>query len=102
MVTYIIVMIITGAVAVSKLLVGNCTLQELNVNDNIIGDDGISVIVEQLQHITTLTVLNVGYCGLSVKGIVLCIICINISPEVRVNCNRIRYEIYPQLVITQV
>ena len=63
----------TGAIAVSKLLVGNCTLQVLSMNFNKIGDDGISVIVEQLQHITTLTELNIVNCGLSVKGIVVCI-----------------------------
>ena len=70
----VIVMITTGAIAVSKLLVGNCTLQMLNASFNHIGDDGISVIVEQLQHITTLTVLNVDQCGLSVKGIATVVI----------------------------
>ena len=60
-------MITTGAIAVTKLLVGNCTLQVLQLGYNDIGDDGISMIVEQLQHITT---LNVEQCGLSVKGIV--------------------------------
>ena len=66
----IIVMITTGAIAVSELLVGNCTLQELDVRSNQIGDDGISVTVEQLQHITTLTTLGVSNCGLLVKGTV--------------------------------
>ena len=59
---------VTGAIAVSKLLMRNCTLQELNVGFNTIGDDGISVIVEQLQKITSLTELVVMECGLSVKG----------------------------------
>ena len=72
----VIVMITTGAIAVSKLLVGNCTLQVLSVSYNAIGDDGISVIVEQLQHITTLTMLFVRDCGLSVKGSVVCVRCI--------------------------
>ena len=68
-------MIITGAIAVSKLLMGNHSLQKLNVCRNNIGDDGISVIAEQLQHITTLNTLNVTSCGLSVKGsyTVLCV-----------------------------
>ena len=44
------------------------SLERLNICCNNIGDDGISVIVEQLQHITTLTKLNVSNCGLSVKG----------------------------------
>ena len=69
-------MITTGAIVVSKLLVENCTLQALYVSFNDIGDDGISVIVEQLQHITTLTTLDVAHCGLSVKGSVVCVRCI--------------------------
>ena len=64
----VIVIITTGAIAVSKLLMRNCILQVLSVSDNIIGDDGISVIVEHMQNITTLTKLNVITCGLSVKG----------------------------------
>ena len=46
----------------------NHSLEKFNVSNNNIGDDGISVIVEQLQHITTLTKLDVSECGLSVKG----------------------------------
>ena len=46
----------------------NCTLQVLDVSGNTIGDDGISVIVEHMQKITTLTQLVVIKCGLSVKG----------------------------------
>ena len=73
-------MITTGAIAVSKILMGNCTLQKLKLSINTIGDDGISVIVEQLQHITTLTKLTVIYCGLSVKGTIVCVKC-TISPD---------------------
>ena len=65
---FFLIVIITGAIAVSKLLMGNCTLQVFDVSSNNIGDDGISVIVEQLQNITTLTKLVVTKCGLSVKG----------------------------------
>ena len=57
-----------GAIAVSQLLMRNHSLKKFNVCYNNIGDDGISVIVEQLQHITTLTTLDVVECGLSVKG----------------------------------
>ena len=60
----------TGINAVSQLLMNNYTLQILDVGYNTIGDDGLSVIVEQLHHITTLTELNVEWCGLSVEGIV--------------------------------
>ena len=72
----VIVMITTGAIAVSELLVGNCTLQGLSVGHNAIGDDGISVIVEQLQYNTTLTKLYVQQCELSVKGTLVCVRCI--------------------------
>ena len=44
------------------------SLEQLNICCNNIGDDGISAIVEQLQHITTLTTLYVSNCGLSAKG----------------------------------
>ena len=56
----------------SKLL-KNYSLEKFNVCYNNIGDDGISVIVEQLQHITTLTGLYVSRCGLSIKGNITCI-----------------------------
>ena len=41
----------------------------LDVNRNDIGDDGMRVISEALQHNESLTTLRVGGCGLSVKGI---------------------------------
>ena len=68
----VIVMIITGAVYVSQLLNVTHTLQELDMYDNYIGDDGIAVISEALQHSKSLTTLGVGQCGLSVKGTVVC------------------------------
>ena len=74
-------MITIGAIAVSKLLVGNCTLQVLDVRFNAIGDDGISVIVEQLQHTTTLTKLYVQQCGLSAKGTMVCKVYISTDSE---------------------
>ena len=52
----------------STLLRGNYTLQVLDIHNNNVGDDGISVIVEQLQNISTLTKLHISKCGLSVKG----------------------------------
>ena len=55
----------------SKLLEGNCTLQMLDVRGNNICDDGISVIAEQLQHITTLTRLYAMGCGSSMKGTII-------------------------------
>ena len=40
----------------------------LNVGGNEIGDDGISLISEELQHNESLTKLSVAECGLSAKG----------------------------------
>ena len=65
-------MIITGVVYISQLLNVTHTLQELNMSNNDIGDDGMAVISEALQHNKSLTRLGVGQCGLSVKGTVVC------------------------------
>ena len=67
----VIVMIITGAVYISQLLKVTHTLQKLNMNINDIGDDGMAVISEALQHNKSLTTLLVLNCGLSVKGTVV-------------------------------
>ena len=66
-------MIITGAVYISQLLNVTHTLQELNMRGNDIGDDGMAVISEALQHNKSLTTLRVLWCGLSVKGTVVCV-----------------------------
>ena len=55
----------------SKLLKANCTLKKLHIHQNNIGDYGISVIVEQLKNISTLTQLHVIQCGFTVKGTIL-------------------------------
>ena len=65
-------MIITGAVYISQLLNVTHTLQELMMSINNIGDDGMAVISEALQHNKSLTTLKVAECGLSVKGTVVC------------------------------
>jgi len=65
-------MIITGAVYISQLLNVTCTLQLLDMSHNDIGDDGIAVISETLQHNKSLTKLWIDQCGLSVKGTVVC------------------------------
>ena len=64
-------MIITGAVYISQLLNVTHTLQDLNVNYNDIGDEGMAVISEALQN-KSFTALGVVECGLSVKGTVVC------------------------------
>ena len=50
------------------IITGSASLRVLNVSYNPIGDDGISLMVDQLYHNTTLNKLGVGYCGLSAKG----------------------------------
>ena len=58
-----------GALYISQLLNVTHTLQELTINYNNIGDDGMGLISEALQHKNSLTKLDVGQCGLLVKGI---------------------------------
>ena len=55
------------------IITGSATLRVLNVSDNDIGDDGMAVISEALQHNKSLTRLVVVWCGLSVKGTVVCV-----------------------------
>ena len=62
-------MIITGAVYINQLLNVTHTLQILNISYNDIGDEGMEVISEALQHKKSLTTLAVLQCGLSMKGI---------------------------------
>ena len=50
----------------------------LYVGGNDIGDDGMAVISEALQHNISLTTLRVAQCGLSVKGTVVCILLLEI------------------------
>ena len=63
-------MIIVGAKYISQLLNVTHTLQDLNIGKNKIGDDGIAVISQALQHNKSFTKLNVYHCGLSAKGTV--------------------------------
>ena len=54
------------------IITGSATLRVLDVGYNDIGDDGVAVISEALQHNKSLTTLGVAECGLSVKGTVVC------------------------------
>ena len=54
------------------IITGSATLRGLNVSDNDIGDEGMAVISEALQHNKSLTTLRVDTCGLSLKGTVVC------------------------------
>ena len=55
------------------IITDSATLRVLDVSGNNIGDDGMAVISEALQHNKSLTTLRVEYCGLSVKGTVVCV-----------------------------
>ena len=61
-------MIITGTVYISQLLNVTHTLQMLELSNNDIGDDGMAIISEDLQHNKSLTILVVDNCGFAVKG----------------------------------
>jgi len=54
------------------IITGSATLRVLDVSLNDIGDDGMAVISETLQHNKSLTELMVVVCGLSVEGTVVC------------------------------
>lgn len=66
-----VIIIITGVVFISQLLKVTHTLQELSINNNDIGDEGMAVISEALHSNKSLTKLWVVKCGLSVKGTAL-------------------------------
>ena len=52
------------------IITGSATLRMLDVSHNDIGDEGMAIISETLQHNKSLTTLAVALCGLSVEGTV--------------------------------
>ena len=60
-------MITTGAISISKMMMVNHSLQELNVWGNNIGDDGISAIAGALGN-CKISKLNVRGCGITLTG----------------------------------
>jgi len=56
----------------STVITGSATLRVLDVSWNNIGDNGMAVISETLQHNKSLSELTVHKCGLTVKGTVVC------------------------------
>ena len=60
-------MITTGAISISQALTVNQTLLELRMVDNQIGDDGITALAGSFS-ISSITVLDVRWCGISVVG----------------------------------
>ena len=61
----------TGASCLGELLKVNNSLQEIDMGQNIIGDDVMSSVADGIQYNQTLTKLNVRHCTLSVKGTVV-------------------------------
>ena len=60
-------MITTGAISISQALMVNQTLLELHMMGNQICDDGITAIAGSLSN-SSITLLNVLLCGISVVG----------------------------------
>ena len=60
-------MITTGAISISKMIIVNHSLQLLDMDDNKIGDDGISVIAGVLGN-CKITELYVSGCGITLTG----------------------------------
>ena len=60
-------MITTGAISISKMMMVNHSLQELNMQNNNIGDDGISVIAGALGN-CKINRLIVTECGITLTG----------------------------------
>ena len=60
-------MITTGAISISKMMMGNHSLQELDINYNNIGDDGISAIAGVCGN-CKISRLDVMVCGITLTG----------------------------------
>ena len=60
-------MITTGAISISKMMMVNHSLQKLYMNNNNIGDDGISAIAGALGN-CKINILDVGECGITLTG----------------------------------
>ena len=60
-------MITTGAISVSKMMMVNCSLQELDMRNNSIDDSGISAIAGAFAH-SKINILDVRGCGITLTG----------------------------------
>ena len=60
-------MITTGAISISQALMVNQTLLELHIWNNQICDEGITAIAGSLSN-SSITLLDVRWCGISVVG----------------------------------
>ena len=60
-------MITTGAIIISKMMMGNHSLEELQISNSNIGDDGISAIAGALGN-CKISELYVMGCGITLTG----------------------------------
>ena len=60
-------MITTGAISISKMMMVNHSIQNLNMSYNNIGDDGISAIAGALGN-CKINILDVQGCGITLTG----------------------------------
>jgi len=61
------VMITTGAICISEVFMGKCSLQVLDMSHNNIGDDGITAIAGTLSN-SQISELDVRRCGITLTG----------------------------------
>ena len=61
------VMITTGAICISEVFMGKCSLQVLDMSYNNIGDDGITAIAETLSN-SQISELYIRECGITLTG----------------------------------
>ena len=60
---------------IRDLLRTTSSLEILDMSCNNVGDDGMSVILKELEHNNILTGFKIENCGLSVKGILFLATC---------------------------
>jgi len=61
-------MITTGAICISEVFMGKCSLQVLYISSNNIGDDGITAIAGTLSN-SQISKLHVRECGITLTGV---------------------------------
>ena len=75
-------MITTGAISISNMMMVNHSLQELDISDNNIGDDGISAIARALGN-CKINELDVDECDITVTGARILAASLSSHPTIR-------------------
>ena len=87
-------MITTGAISISNMMMVNHSLQQLDMEHNNIGDDGISAIARGLGN-CKINELEVDHCGITVTGARILAASLSSHPTIRglsLYCNFITIE----------